>query len=49
MHRNNRLFRNDEPVINDIGLTALALLAAESDHKDKEVLIRLIINMLAVA
>ena len=49
LHRNNRLFQNNEPVINDIGLAALALLVAESDPKDKEVLIRLIINMLAGA
>ena len=49
LHRNNRLFQNNEPVINDIGLAALALLVAESDPKDKEVLIRLIMNMLAGA
>ncbi len=30
-----------------VGLAALALLVAESDPKDKEVLIRLIMNMLA--
>ncbi len=35
------------PVINDVGLAALALLVAESDPKDKDVLIRLIMNMLA--
>ena len=49
LHRNGRLFQNSEPVINDIGLAALALLVAESDPKDKEVLIRLIMNMLAGA
>lgn len=47
LHRNHRLFRNDQPVINDIGLAALALLVAESDPKDKDILIRLIMNMLA--
>ena len=47
LHRNDRLQRKGEPVINDIGLAALALLVAESDPKDKEVLIRLIMNMLA--
>ena len=36
-----------ETVINDIGLAALALLIAESNPKDKDVLIRLIMNMLA--
>lgn len=49
LHRNNRLFRNNEPVINDVGLAALALLVAESDPRHKEVLIRLIMNMLAGA
>ncbi|HEY0719913.1 MAG TPA: virulence protein RhuM/Fic/DOC family protein, partial [Gammaproteobacteria bacterium] len=47
LHRNGVLFRAGEPVINDIGLAALTLLVAESDPKDKEVLIRLIMNMLA--
>jgi prophage maintenance system killer protein len=47
LNRNARLFRNDEPVINDVGLAALALLVAESDPKDKEVFIRLVMNMLA--
>jgi hypothetical protein len=35
--------------MNDVGLAALALLVAESNPKDKEVLIRLIMNMLAGA
>jgi prophage maintenance system killer protein len=47
LNRNRRLFRDGEPVINDVGLAALALLVAESDPKDKEVLIRLVMNMLA--
>lgn len=47
LNRNRRLFRDGEPVINDVGLAALALLVAESDPKDKDVLIRLIMNMLA--
>ena len=46
LNRNGRLFRNNEPVINDVGLAALALLVAESDPKDKDVFIRLVINML---
>ena len=49
LNRNARLFRNGEPVINDIGLAALALLVAESDPKDKDVFIRLVMNMLAGA
>lgn len=46
--RNGRLLRDGEPVINDVGLAALALLVAESDPKAKEVMIRLIENMLAL-
>lgn len=45
--RNGRLLQGGEPVINDVGLAALALLVAESDPKSKEVMIRLIENMLA--
>ncbi len=48
LHRNQRLHNdNDEPVINDTGLAALTLLVAESDPKQKDTLIRLIMNMLA--
>lgn len=46
--RNGRLLRNGAPVINDVGLAALALLVAESDAQNKEVMIRLIENMLAL-
>jgi prophage maintenance system killer protein len=46
--RNGRLVRHGEPVINDVGLAALALLVAESDARNKEVMIRLIENMLAL-
>lgn len=46
--RNGRLIRNGEPVINDVGLAALALLVAESAPSSKEVMIRLIENMLAL-
>jgi len=45
--RNERLIRAGEPVINDVGLAALALLVAESDAKNKDVMIRLVMNMLA--
>lgn len=48
LHRNGRLLdATGQPVINDIGLAALALLVAESDPKQKDTLIRLIMNMLA--
>ena len=46
LHRNGRLIRNGEAVINDVGLAALALLVAESAPTDKEVMIRLVMNML---
>ncbi len=48
LHRNGHLFnKHGEPVINDTGLAALTLLVAESDPKQKETLIRLIMNMLS--
>lgn len=48
LHRNGRLFNTKgEPVINDTGLAALTLLVAESDPKQKETLIKLIMTMLA--
>ena len=47
LHRNGRLFDTQgNPVINDTGLAALTLLVAESDPKQKETLIRLIMHML---
>lgn len=47
LHRNARLFNaRGEPVINDTGLAALTLLVAESAPQNKELLIRLIMNML---
>ncbi len=49
LNRNRRLFRDGEPVINDVGLAALALLMAASDPKDKDAFIRLVMNMLAGA
>ena len=48
LNRNGRLLdRKGNPVINDIGLAALALLVAESDPAQKETMIRLVMNMLA--
>lgn len=48
LHRNNRLYNDyGDYVINDAGLAALTLLVAESDPKQKDVMIRLIMNMLA--
>ncbi|MGE6995359.1 RhuM family protein [Pseudomonas sp. NPDC047961] len=48
LHRNGRLLNTrGEPVINDTGLAALTLLVAESDPRQKDTLIRLIMNMLA--
>ncbi|PCJ34775.1 MAG: hypothetical protein COA75_12475 [Cellvibrionales bacterium] len=48
LHRNGRLLNaRDETVINDTGLAALTLLIAESDPRQKEMLIRLVMTMLA--
>jgi prophage maintenance system killer protein len=48
LNRNGRLLDDaGQPVINDIGLAALALLVAESDPTHKETMIRLVMNMLA--
>ncbi len=47
LHRNGRLLdKNGHPVINDTGLAALTLLVAESDPKQKDILIRLMMHML---
>ena len=48
LHRNGRLLNDGgDMVINDTGLAALTLLVAESDPKQKETLIKLIMNMLS--
>jgi prophage maintenance system killer protein len=48
LNRNNRLLNGQyEPVINDTGLAAITLLVAESDPKEKDIVIRLIENLLA--
>lgn len=48
LNRNGRLLdRAGQPIINDIGLAALALLVAESNPSHKDTMIRLIMNMLA--
>lgn len=46
LNRNNALMRDGQPVINDIGLAALALLVAKSAPAQKDTMIRLIENML---
>lgn len=49
LNRNNRLFNNSyEPIINDTGLAALTLLVAESDPKEKDTIVRLVENLIAV-
>ena len=48
LYRNGRLLSDEgHPIINDTGLAALTLLIAESDPKQKDVLIRLTMHMLA--
>ncbi|MND02413.1 hypothetical protein D3C83_217890 [compost metagenome] len=49
LHRNGRLFRDGVSIVSDMALAALALLVAESDPKQKDMLIRLIMHMLAGA
>lgn len=47
LNRNNSLLdKNGNPIINDMGLAALALLVAESDPANKDTMIRLVMNML---
>ncbi|MGR3808056.1 RhuM family protein [Pasteurella testudinis] len=47
LHKNGKLLKQDgQPVINDTGLAALALLVAESAPAQKDTLIRLIMHML---
>ncbi len=46
LNRNNALMREGQPIINDIGLAALALLVAESAPVQKDTIIRLVENML---
>lgn len=43
---NHRFKKNGEVKINDNGLTALALLTAQSNPDDKELMIRLIVNLI---
>ncbi|MEW9810216.1 MAG: virulence protein RhuM/Fic/DOC family protein (plasmid) [Candidatus Symbiodolus clandestinus] len=46
LNQNNSLMREGQPIINNIGLAALALLIAESAAEHKETMVRLIQNML---
>lgn len=42
----HRLKKNGEAKINDTGLTTLALLIAQSDPKEKDMMIRLVVNLI---
>ncbi len=42
----HRFKKNGEVKINDNGLTALALLIAQSDPNDKELMIKLVLNLI---
>lgn len=47
LHRNDCLLNGEgQPILTDTGLAALTLLVAESDPKQKEILIKLIMNLL---
>ena len=49
LNKNKRLVsKNGQPIINDIGLAALTLLVAESNPKNKETMIKLIVNMISI-
>ena len=49
LYRNGRLLdAQGQPVINDLGLAALALLIAESAPTQRDTMIRLVMNMLAI-
>lgn len=43
----HRLKKSGEPKINDNGLVALALLVAQSDPAHKELMVKLIVNLVA--
>lgn len=48
LNQNGRLLdKNGNPIINDIGMAALALLVAESAPESKETMIKLIMNMIS--
>jgi prophage maintenance system killer protein len=48
LNRNSRLLNKYyEPIINDTGLAAITLLVAESKPKEKDIVVRLIENLLA--
>lgn len=47
-HNKCLIGKNNQPIINEIGLAALTLLIAESDPKNKEFMIKLVMNMLAL-
>lgn len=48
LNRNNRLLnKNYQPVINDTGLAAITLLVAESKPTEKDIIVRLIENLLS--
>lgn len=50
LNKNRRLLGADgAPIINDVGLAALTLLIAESAAEQKEVMIKLVMNMLAAS
>ena len=48
LHQNGRLLdKQTNPIINDIGMAALALLVAESAPESKDTIIKLIMNMIS--
>ena len=48
LNRNNALFRDGHKVISDGALVAIALMIAESDPKEKDIMTTMVMNLLSV-
>ena len=46
LDKNNLLYRNDQPIVSESALVAMTLLVAESDPREKDIIIRVIMNFL---
>lgn len=48
LSRNNALIRNGQKIISDGALVAITLMIAESDPKEKDIMVSLVMNMLKI-
>ena len=48
LNRNNALIKGGEKVINDGELVAITLMIAQSNPKDKDIMVALVMNMLRI-